>query len=62
LSFSEYLIARNIEISKTLKQEGQSTQNTTVERYLEYLVASFIFYKLNRCDIKGKKQLATQEK
>jgi predicted AAA+ superfamily ATPase len=49
-------------ISKTLKQDGQSTHNTTVERYLEYLVASFIFYKVNRFDIKGKKQLATQEK
>ena len=27
-----------------------------------YLVASFIFYKVNCFDIKGKKQLATQEK
>ena len=49
-------------ISKTLKQDGQNTHNTTVEKYLEYLVASFIFYKVNRFDLKGKKQLATQEK
>jgi predicted AAA+ superfamily ATPase len=49
-------------ISKTLKQDGQSTHNTTVEKYLEYLVASFVFYKVNRFDLKGKKQLATQEK
>ena len=49
-------------IAKTLKQDGQSIHNTTVERYLEYLVASFVFYKVNRFDIKGKKQLATQEK
>jgi predicted AAA+ superfamily ATPase len=49
-------------ISKTLKQDGQHTHNTTVEKYLEYLVASFIFYKVNRFDLKGKKQLATQEK
>ncbi len=49
-------------IAKTLKQDGQHTHNTTVERYLEYLVASFIFYKVNRFDLKGKRQLATQEK
>src|SRR5690606_16490444 len=39
-----------------------STHNTTVEKYLEYLTASFVFYKVNRFDLKGKKQLATQEK
>lgn len=49
-------------IAKTLKQDGQSIHNTTVERYLEYLATSFVFYKVNRFDIKGKKQLATQEK
>lgn len=49
-------------IAKTLTQNGQSIHNTTVERYLEYLVTSFVFYKVNRFDIKGKKQLATQEK
>ena len=49
-------------ISKTLKQDGQSIHHATVEKYLEYLVASFVFYKVNRFDIKGKKLLATQEK
>jgi len=49
-------------IAKTLKQDGQRIHNTTVEKYLEYLVASFIFYKVHRFDLKGKKQLATQEK
>lgn len=49
-------------IAKTLKQEGQSIHNTTVEKYLDYLVAIFVFYKVNRFDLKGKKQLATQEK
>jgi hypothetical protein len=49
-------------ISKTLSQDGQSTHNTTVEKYLDYLVASFVFYKVNRFDLKGKKQLATLEK
>lgn len=49
-------------IAKTLQQDGQTTHNTTVEKYLEYLEASFVFYKVNRFDLKGKKQLATQEK
>ena len=49
-------------ISKTLKQDGQSIHHATVEKYLDYLVTSFVFYKVNRFDIKGKKQLATQEK
>lgn len=49
-------------IAKTLKQDGQNIHNTTVERYLDYLVASFVFYKVNRFDLKGRKQLATQEK
>ncbi len=49
-------------ISKTLKQDGQSIHHATVEKYLDYLVASFVFYKVNRFDLKGKKQLATQEK
>lgn len=49
-------------IAKTLKHDGQSTHNTTVEKYLEYLVASFVFYKVSRFDLRGKKQLLTQEK
>lgn len=49
-------------ISKTLKQDGQSIHHATVENYLDYLVSSFVFYKVNRFDLKGKKQLATQEK
>jgi predicted AAA+ superfamily ATPase len=49
-------------ISKTLKQDKQSIHHATVEKYLDYLVASFVFYKVNRFDLKGKKQLATQEK
>lgn len=49
-------------ISKILKQDGQSIHHATVEKYLEYLVESFVFYKVNRFDLKGRKQLATQEK
>jgi predicted AAA+ superfamily ATPase len=49
-------------ISKSLKADNQSIFYETVEKYLEYLVESFVFYKVNRFDIKGKRQLATQEK
>jgi predicted AAA+ superfamily ATPase len=49
-------------ISKTLKQDGQSIHHSTVEKYLEYLISSFVLYKVHRFDLKGKKQLATQEK
>jgi predicted AAA+ superfamily ATPase len=49
-------------ISNTLKQDKQSIHHATVEKYLDYLVSSFVFYKVNRFDLKGKKQLATQEK
>ena len=49
-------------ISKSLKADNQSVHHATVEKFLEYLVESFVFYKISRFDIKGKKQLATQEK
>lgn len=49
-------------IAKALKQDGQSVHHSTVEKYIDYLTTSFVFYKVNRFDIKGKKQLATQEK
>ncbi|GAB6012697.1 ATP-binding protein [Viscerimonas tarda] len=49
-------------ISVALKADEQTIHNTTVENYLSYLTACFMFYQVNRFDIKGKKQLATQEK
>ena len=49
-------------ISKTLTLDNQAIHHKTVEKYLEYLTASFVFYKVNRFDLKGKKLLATQEK
>jgi predicted AAA+ superfamily ATPase len=42
--------------------DNQAIHHKTVEKYLEYLTASFVFYKVNRFDLKGKKLLATQEK
>lgn len=49
-------------ISKALKADNQSVHHATVEKFISYLVESFVFYCVNRFDIKGKKQLATQEK
>ena len=49
-------------ISKALKADGQNIHHNTIEKYIEYLVESFVFYRVNRFDIKGKKQLATLEK
>ena len=49
-------------ISKILKSDGQTIHHSTVEKYLDYLIESFVFYKVNRFDLRGRKQLTTQEK
>ena len=49
-------------ISKAMKQDRQDIHHNTVEKYIEYLVCAYVFYQVNRFDIKGKQQLATQEK
>jgi predicted AAA+ superfamily ATPase len=49
-------------IAKALKADGQSVDAKTVESYLRYLTGSFVLYQANRFDVKGKQQLATQEK
>ena len=49
-------------ISKALKADNQNIHHVTVEKFIDYLVESFVFYRVNRFDIKGKKQLATLEK
>lgn len=49
-------------ISKALKADNQSIHHATVEKFVAYMVESFLFYPVHRFDIKGKKQLATQEK
>ena len=49
-------------IASTLSKEGQNIHHSTIEKYLRYLEACFVFYKVNRFDLKGKKQLVTQEK
>lgn len=51
-----------LSISKALKNDGQGLHHATVERYLGYLTSSFVFYPVHRFDLKGRRQLATQEK
>lgn len=49
-------------IAKVLTANKKKIDNKTVSRYIEFLVESYLFYKVNRYDIKGKQHLATQEK
>ena len=52
--------ARNI--ARVLTANGKKIDNKTVSKYIDTLVESYLFYKVNRYDIKGKVHLATQEK
>ncbi|GHU86942.1 ATPase [Bacteroidia bacterium] len=52
--------ARNI--AGVLTANGKKIDNKTVSKYIDTLVESYLFYKVNRYDIKGKQYLATQEK
>ena len=49
-------------ISDTLASYGRKNSVHTIEEYLNALVESYILYKINRYDIKGKQLLKTQEK
>ena len=49
-------------ISDTLASNGRKNSVHTVEEYLNGLLESYILYKVNRFDIKGKQLLKTQEK
>lgn len=49
-------------ISDTLSSNGRKNSVHTIEEYLNGLLESYILYKVNRFDIKGKKLLKTQEK
>lgn len=49
-------------IAKALKADNKYVHRETVEKFISYLVESFVFYCVHRFDIKGKRQLATQEK
>jgi predicted AAA+ superfamily ATPase len=49
-------------ITNTLKTNGITISHNTVENYINALVESFLFYKVKRFDLRGKRLLATQEK
>ena len=49
-------------IANVLTAQKKKIDNKTVSRYIDTLVESYLFYKVNRYDIKGKQHLATQEK
>ena len=50
-------------IANTLKSSGFKTaDNETISRYLSHICDAFLFYRVNRFDIKGKEYLKTQNK
>lgn len=49
-------------IADTMTSAGRKIAVHTVEKYLEALTESFIFYKVGRYDIKGKQYLKTGDK
>lgn len=59
-SIGSSVSARNI--AKVLTANGKRIDNKTVSKYIDTLVESYLFYKVNRYDIKGKQHLATLEK
>ena len=67
-SLSEYLmdnIANLTSASKivtTFQQDKAETNHITIGNYLKYLCSAFVFYKVKRYDIRGKKYLETSDK
>ncbi len=59
-SIGSSVSARNI--ARVLTASGKKIDNKTVSKYIDTLVESYLFYKVNRYDIKGKQHLATREK
>jgi predicted AAA+ superfamily ATPase len=49
-------------ISDAIKSAGRRISVNTVDQYVRALVTSFIFYKVDRYDVKGKQHLKTQSK
>ncbi len=49
-------------IAKVLTANKKKIDNKTVSKYIKTLVEAYLFYQVNRYDIKGKQHLATQEK
>ena len=49
-------------ISEALGKNGETVNRVTICNYLKYLCNAFLFYRVRRYDIKGKKYLETIEK
>ena len=49
-------------IADTLSSFGRPTHSATVDRFLSALTDAYLFYKVNRFDIKGKMHLKTESK
>jgi hypothetical protein len=49
-------------IAKVLTANKKKIDNKTVSKYIDTLVEAYLFYKVNRYDIRGKQHLATLEK
>lgn len=49
-------------ISTFFKQNGYETNHMTIGNYLKYLCSTYMFYKVKRYDIRGKKYLETSDK
>ncbi len=52
-------LCSSTKIANTITNMGKATSVPTIENYLTALVDSFILYKVNRYDIKGKQYLTT---
>ena len=59
-SVGSTISARNI--ANILTANGKKIDNKTVSKYIGTLAESYLFYRVNRYDIKGKQHLSTQEK
>lgn len=49
-------------IAKTFSSSGYKTNNKTINSYINYLCRAFLFYRVRRYDIQGKRYLASQDK
>lgn len=49
-------------ISNVFKQNKVETNHVTIGNYMKYLCSAFMFYKVKRYDIRGKKYLETSDK